>query len=388
MRANWGRVIGAYEQCIRSVWPVSDYMPPVMPAFLAEMTARLSPSYYNHEDEFLSDAYAAYVQGAENAGLGSLSARELYRDAVLSSSEFYAASPRTGRRRPTPFEATVETGRRLRDIRRVERSLHTHSVAAILGGSASYGRFFNVKGGRDSSDLDILLVVEDWEQARTALSELPSLEMVEAVAVESAVARLEDMQEFSRMRENVVFSAKVPLWSDLEDPQLRGYGVDGNYLLSFHIATRTAFESLALVEADEIEVETVGAEHVFFDYRDSSPNRVDMQRAFNGRALRVDIDNMPHGRSFVRETLAFKILEGCYYPGMFQNLILPGFDIRWGDARTRNAVESFRWKLIDRLRSEQRERPDEFMRLSLAHTRSEVFAPHTVRSVDQSTRLA
>ncbi len=73
---------------------------------------------------------------------------------------------------------------------------------------------------------------------------------------------------------------------------------------------------------------------------------------------------------------------------MFQNLILPAFDVRWGQQLFRREVESFRWKMVERLRTERRIRPNEYLRLSFAHTRSSVFAPHVVRELDGSTQLA
>ncbi len=69
---------------------------------------------------------------------------------------------------------------------------------------------------------------------------------------------------------------------------------------------------------------------------------------------------------------------------MLQNLVLPVFDVRWGDNDCRKLVDTFRWKLIDRLRYELRTHPNELLRLSFAHTRSSEFAPHVVRVVDQS----
>lgn len=44
--------------------------------------------------------------------------------------------------------------------------------------------------------------------------------------------------------------------------------------------------------------------------------------------------------------------------------------------------------MIERLRYEQHVFPNKILRLSFAHTRSEVFAPHTIRAVDAATNLA
>lgn len=73
---------------------------------------------------------------------------------------------------------------------------------------------------------------------------------------------------------------------------------------------------------------------------------------------------------------------------MLQSIVLPAFDVRWGDMKLRRLVESFHWKLIERLRYEKNAFPDELLRMSFAHTRSDVFAAHTIRSVDASTNLA
>lgn len=388
MKANWSRVAGAYEQCLRAVWSESDYLPPALPGFLAEMTARLSAGYYDREQELLYDACDAFAEAHVKLGIEGSSVSDLYRHPLLLNHGFYARS-QSDRRRPTPFEATVETVRRLRDMRDVETVLQPITVAALLGGSVSYGRFFNVKGGEDASDLDILLVVNEWRDAAAAFDRLNRLNMVDTMAIEDAIDRLDHLEEFARERPEVAFSAKIPLWRGLNDGALNDCGVPSEYLASLHVVTYEALRLLLFSEFSDISIEEIGAQHIFYDYRDSAPIRGDMQRAFNGRALRVNIENREHFGSYIRETLTFRIDDDdCYYPGMFQNLILLAFDVRWGDTGIRRAVESFRWKMIDRLRMEQRLRPDEYLRLSLAHTRSEVFAPHTVRSVDSSTALA
>lgn len=126
-----------------------------------------------------------------------------------------------------------------------------------------------------------------------------------------------------------------------------------------------------------------------YDYRETSASRIDHQRAFDGRSLRLPLSEVEHASSFIREVAVFKVDETeRYFPGMFQNLILPQFDVRWGSTSFRKSIESFRWNMVDRLRYERRMRPHDFLRLSLSHTRSSVFAPHVVRSVDESTQIS
>ena len=106
-----------------------------------------------------------------------------------------------------PPKLQVETGRRLRDVRDIERCLQPVSVAAILGGSASYGRFINVKGGTDSSDLDILLVVQDWDGAREAFAALSRLDMVGDESIDAAVSRVNELGASRHAPDSVVINS-------------------------------------------------------------------------------------------------------------------------------------------------------------------------------------
>jgi hypothetical protein len=79
--------------------------------------------------------------------------------------------------------------------------------------------------------------------------------------------------------------------------------------------------------------------------------------------------------------------EDRYYPGMFQNLILPQFQLRWNliGESIRRKLESFRWKIMERMRYERRLRPYELLLTSLSHTRSQMFAPHITWTADSNS---
>lgn len=125
----------------------------------------------------------------------------------------------------------------------------------------------------------------------------------------------------------------------------------------------------------------------FVDYREAPPTRQDFQRCFSGVPIAISIETQEHHGSYEREISSFVVHNGHFYPGMLHNMFLPAFDVRWGDSKLRRLVDSFRWKLIERLRYEKEAFPNEILRISFAHTRSEVFAPHTTASVDASTNL-
>src|SRR5258706_12631446 len=85
-----------------------------------------------------------------------------------------------GRRRPRPFEAAVETCRRLIDVNRFRQALSILQTGAILGGPVSYGRFYNVTGatpdfGSKTSDADLLLALADYNQLPTVAEKMAAI---------------------------------------------------------------------------------------------------------------------------------------------------------------------------------------------------------------------
>ncbi|MEK7092318.1 MAG: hypothetical protein AAB907_01700 [Patescibacteria group bacterium] len=65
-----------------------------------------------------------------------------------------------GRRQPSLGEAVEETVKRLKFLEKFSAGLPQEVVGEICGGSMSYGRFYNVRGGDNPSDIDIILVVD------------------------------------------------------------------------------------------------------------------------------------------------------------------------------------------------------------------------------------
>src|SRR5690606_7485706 len=55
--------------------------------------------------------------------------------------------------------------KRLKFLFELTTQLPSPVLSCISGGSMSYGRFYNVRGGEDSSDLDLILVYENESEA-------------------------------------------------------------------------------------------------------------------------------------------------------------------------------------------------------------------------------
>ena len=234
----------------------------------------------------------------------------------------------------------------------------------------SYGKFINVKGGDDASDIDLLVVIDSWNDLADNLANLRELDIISKSDVDRMIGRAENMLSRWGDREDIAFSAKAALRESQEDPFLRDFNVSSRYEVRFHFMSREGAD-IGLMK----------------DYLDLSHSD-EFQRSFSGDSLGIPVEYEEHLGSYERFTASFVVNGGRFYPGMLQDIILPAFDVRWGDTRFRRVVESFRWKLIERLRYEKNAFPNEILRLSFAHTRSDVFASHTIRSVDASTNLA
>ncbi len=385
--ADWDRAARLYLQCLEAIAdPDMPYLPLQLPAFLAELAGRLSTSYYHREYALVTDAYEAMSHGFT-------SRNSLYFDSRFTAlPEYQPGGTGARRRRPTPFEAVVETARRLRDLNTLEDSLRGTDCGALLGGSCSYGRFFNIVGQSEgsASDLDLLIVASDNDALREIVLSALAGFALDTSAVASSKARLRDYLDYSTptKSEFVVFSHKVPLWTRNDDPLLADINIDASYNLSLHLMPQLVADQIMLADVPLITTASAGSERYVTDFRETPAARTDHQRSFSGKNIRIPLREDGFRDSYARRTVAFKIGDGDqYFPGMFQNLILPLFDVRWGPTSFRRSVDTFRWKMVERLRYERRIRSNDLLRISLSHTRRAVFAPHVIRGLDGSTYL-
>ncbi|TLH59718.1 hypothetical protein C1S80_19760 [Mycolicibacterium aubagnense] len=378
-----------------------NYVPESLAGFLAEIIARISSSYFQAEEELISDAYKAFSSARTDLLGHDDYKRALYHDEIFVDRYPYGPADELNakniRRRPTPIEAAIETARRQRDLRRLLDVLKPTQLCngIILGGSLSYGRFFNVLGARydKASDIDLMIVLDEYSQLTDLGDALRSISFVSPASIDLFLNRANEFNsdQVASMQEFVVFSAKLTCWKEIGDTTLDGLGVSSEYSISLHIVTDRVFDEIVFRNVAKISLDTVGRGHSIYDFRETSPTREDYQRSFSGQSATLALDSEQIGESFLRATRAFHI-DGetdSLYPGMFQNTILPAFDLQpQSSLDLRRKVDAFRWKMVDRLRYEKNKRPDEHLRLGLCHTRSEVFSPHMIRAIDASTLLA
>ncbi|WP_274562472.1 hypothetical protein [Streptomyces spiramyceticus] len=391
-RADWRQIEGLYRQMTSLLDEASPEkpmgeLPDIIAGPLALRFGRVFAAYAGKEDTFGEDLLTVMSEVDSLTGDDIDRFRKLYLDTRCDQHAPYRRD-NTKRRRPRPFEAAIETSRRLRDLNDFRRITAQAGVATagIVGGSASYGRFYNVKGRpqpkSQSSDLDLLLIVPTFKEVPKLCEALLNMPAMDSDAVTLLRDRSTVHESLTATYGNhVLLSQKIPMWHKHSDPFLGQRGFESEYDLSLHIASLDTFNEIILAEIPRIRDGMLVSIH---DYRADEPTRAYFVRGFNGLDVPADQEYTPASTGFVSHVRICDSAEGRFKPGLHQNLIMPQFEVRWDDQplSLRLPVIYFRWKVLERLREERAERPHEVQLLSLSHMRYGIFAPHIRSRVD------
>lgn len=386
-RADWRRVEELYRQIstILNDREGTNAPPSALLGALAEQLGRTFAHYEGKELDFIEDVLALMSDIDGLSGDRSARFDASYRDERFDRIPIYLDSAE--RRRPKPFEATVETARRLNDLNVVRDALIDLPTSGILGGSVSYGRFFNVCGGLfdHPSDTDLVLIVPDYELLENVADALQSVRGLNGESLRELQRRIDTHAQLRWKAGRCGFSHKLRFWVDQRHTSLIS-ALPSEYRVSLHVLSLDDFEYISLANLAVLEAGSSGQlSRDILDYRDTAPQREDNQRAFTGEDIRIPLKADAVEFGYLAHVRVCHIERDRYFPGLHQNLILPQFEARWESPQTRLYLKllSFRWKLLERLAHERTVRPFEHQRLSLAHTRVSVFAPHVERRADR-----
>jgi hypothetical protein len=388
-RADWHRVRNLYRQFVRTV--TQEKLDELLAGELAKAMARTCAAYDGEEETFVSHLLGVACGVDPQSGNAKDRFRALYSDPRFGIFSQYQKQGPDKRRRPPPFEAAVETCRRLRDINRLRNQLVLVPTACVLGGSTSYGRFFNTVGNRDNepSDLDLLLVVESCEVLPAVVDALRRFPGIHSEQIETMASRAASFPELlsSRGAEfRCIFSHKLGLWPPSSpDPFLSETGIDGGYQLSVHVVTARDFDYIILRDRPHLDTE-----RTIFDFREYPPDRPDTQRSFAGTEVEVQRESEEVEGGFVASSRVCHIESAApepgerFFPGQHQNLVLPEVEVRWelSFRRIYLPLYSFKVKLDERLALERVQRPFEIQNLANSHTRRYAFAPYVAARVE------
>lgn len=383
-RANWTRVKDLYEQCVRILEDGSEQeLPEELRDALAKAIQGLSSAYSGHEDQMCEHGLAIFADAEGQEILDTNVLLHHYHDGRFTRTDRTGGA---GRPRPSPYEALIETCRRLRDARAVRAVLKGTGTSGLPCGSTSYGQFYNVRGHRDhqpASDLDYIIVIRDaraLDKILAGLSALPGLALADldrlAHRTPLFAERFDD--------EHTTLSHKATLWADgARDPVLDSATNRHDYLLSMHFVTQSALGYLLVEETPRIVREAAGGCRTIRDYRDSAIGRRDHQRTFAGNSHVMDLKTSQVDGGYLRTTRVYHIdTLDAYCPGFFQSMLIPEPELFWDELEIRPRLDQFQRKIAERIRYENSRDPHRMLRPSFAHIRREIFAPGVIQRMD------
>jgi len=380
--ADWNQVRGLYGQSIQALRSTPTSRPPdeVLGA-LAEAVFGIAASYVDREEHLAEHVLAVFadVEGSEAFD------EDLFC-AHYAGLRFYGADTvdAGSRRRPPPYEAVVETCRRLRDATLVRRLFVGGATSGIMAGSTSYGGYFNVYGGGTgrASDLDFVVVLSDARELRTVAHQIAALPGVPDADVDSFRRRARTFAG-AYDDQQTVFSHKITLWAEGRDPMLPARGPSPEYQLSLHFLTLPVLRYVLVDSSTRLCGDAAGKTRTVLDYREFSTARSDEQLTFAGRSHLMEAHTEPAQHGYLRRTRVYYIDDtDAYCCGVFQSQLLPPPQLYWDDLGVRANLDAFQRKLRERLRIERSRRPHAMLRASFAHVRRAAFAPHVIRLLD------
>ena len=386
--ADWDLVEGVYRQCVAVAEDkIGRFMPNELPSSLAKAFGRISASYHRHEEDLILHGLAILANAEHADRIGPALFTKLYQDVRFDRFAPYrpVSSGQDSRRRPHPFETFVETARRYRDVNHLQSGLADLPTTCILGGSLNYGRYYSVRGatpGSTGSNVDIMLVLPDFGWMDEVLSGVSTLSSCSGASLTSLERRARLWRENDLDDGRTVFTHRLSMWTDTPDPLMTWAPNPGQYEINLRVASIEALEWLLVADNPKLTAGDSGHHRSIRDFCQSERSADGYLRSFSGRSRRMPLDVEKVDDSLLLTHGVYSIHENRYYPGSLQNLILPRFNKRWDNASIGSKLETFRWKIIERLRSERRDQPHEILRMSLAHTHADGFAPHILSSID------
>ncbi|MGA9898258.1 MAG: hypothetical protein WBQ09_09160, partial [Terriglobales bacterium] len=132
-RADWRAVEQLYGQ-FAAIASTGQQLPEIVTGALSNSLSRVLAFYEDEESQFVEDLLELWSGIDHLTGTRDSRFRSLYLDSRLDKYPEYKFPPEVDRRRrPRPFEAAVETCRRLIDVNSIRQTLSSLRTGAILG---------------------------------------------------------------------------------------------------------------------------------------------------------------------------------------------------------------------------------------------------------------
>ncbi|PIR78136.1 MAG: hypothetical protein COU28_03255 [Candidatus Magasanikbacteria bacterium CG10_big_fil_rev_8_21_14_0_10_36_16] len=240
------------------------------------------------------------------------------RSTFLDEMSSGSASIKEGKRQPSFSESLDATLERFVVLEEVQEIFSSVVQGIVVGGSFSYGPFYNVRkeqGNNPSSDIDSIMVINDDDLADEG--KWQKFMETNLFNEEQKTKFLERIKTFLKLKEHGdvdILSQKFVVKRDSD-----------NFDVSIHFVSPQVFGKIVLEGFDpqNIGSDSIG---VLRDYREKPFSYThSKQKNFDGEVYDFEVTNTPleGNQGCVTELSSYIVKEGKYYPGIYQNVILP-----------------------------------------------------------------
>ncbi|MFA6918875.1 MAG: hypothetical protein WC244_02040 [Patescibacteria group bacterium] len=278
-------------------------------------------------------------------------------------------SEQLGKRQPDMIESIQGTLDRFARMEQLEVIFEKPCKGIIVGGSLSYGPFYNIRtrhGDNESSDIDAIFVLDpdsidkDWGRFMHC-SDFSESDKQKFIARKDIF-----FQSLLPNGEAAILSQKFPL-----------KGAD--YEISTHFFTEETFDSMLNINIAE-KIEGDNRVVVFKDYKSKPfPYNVCAQTNFEGTSYNYTVPvQRKIDEGVITELPAYIINNHKFYPGIYQNLILPAFSVFYDrNGEITNKISIFKNDIKTYIKNKYEEKDIE-ERILKSHIRNKIF-PETLK---------
>jgi len=272
------------------------------------------------------------------------------------------------KRQPGFHESVEETLKRYEAIEKTKEALAGHVDGIIFGGSMSYGPFYNVRGDHDEtgpSDLDGIVVLKEGGD------EIPLDEIFDKEQADNFPSRMEEFRKLQSQGEANIITQKS------------GFR-DQDFDISIHFFPPDEFEKMVGENFQASLKDNDDTAHIIKDYRSAAFSHPHFNsHNYDGSTYENDIpEPQAVNNGVINELPGFRIHDGKYYTGVYQNVISPGFDVwydRTGDVTEQ--VKQFKNTMVERMKIEEKKGSD--ISFEKSHIRHKIFSPHFIEDINK-----
>jgi len=245
-----------------------------------------------------------------------------------------------GKCQPSLIETMEETLKRLKFLQEYVSELPSSVLSCVSGGSMSYGRFYNVRGGEAPSDLDLILVYEPSKIGDlTAQTLLPA-----KLGYKEEDTRM--FQERLRVFKELVSQGKAQVFSQSVDLPARGFSV------AMHIMGRDVFNNSMVYDPVSDVRSKKDVDSRVLDYKPKPFKYQEItQRDFHGNPYVFNPNETTlgvgvTGQEVISRIPSHAIVNGNYVPGIYQNLVSPRFEFEPLTSKMISAAVTMYWAFM------------------------------------------